>query len=314
MVGRIIILLGLVTTLLPGCGSSSDGTGSPLAPYLPSPGSSPVPDQPPSSDRPPVGSYPTTDEGGYFSVIQSRTLALDSGVTVLGFASDTSGFYMLEAVSLSGGITRWRVLSTGNDPGTGVASWTTDCDMLGDNTTRLGFAMDATYFYLPGAILSDPNHPQYLRRFLRSSCVEVSVLDTGQNLESSSEYSAGYSIANGQLYYEIDTLNSPELNSWGLLTGSFTSTPLSPSLAGVNMGYVYSLASTTSSGFWALTYSQMWKLDQNGNAIAWANLPDNGSYALDGAIAVVPIDSNTVVLAFVTSSQLTRYFIDVSQF
>ena len=317
MVGRIVIFVVLASILLSGCAGSSDssgGTGSPLAPYLPSPGSSSTPDQPPSSDEPPAGTYPTTDEGGYFSVIQSRTLSLDSGSTALGFASDSTGFYMLEQVALSGGIERWRVLSTANAPGTSVASWTTECDILGDNTTRLGFAMDATYFYLPGAIPSDPNNAQYLRRFLRSTCAETSPLDTGQNLEPNSEYSDVYSIANGQLYYSTYSSNSKALSKWSLSNGAFTSSPLSPSLAGVNMGYVYSIASAPSSGFWAITYSQLWKLDQNGNAIAWADLPDNGTYALDGAVAVVPIDSDTIVLAFVTSYQLTRYFIDVSQF
>jgi hypothetical protein len=319
---KLVTLVFLLFTILGplglcGCQDSSqnsssvNGEGSPLAPYLP--GSSTTPDVPPAEDAPPTGSYPTTNPFGYYLVSQVRSLALDSGATVLGFAADQTNFLMFEQVALTGGIDRWRVLSTASQPGTGVATWTIQCDILGDGTTRLGFAADSTYYYFPGAILSDPNHAQYLRRFLRSNCSEVSPLDTGHDLGTYSTNPFVYSVASGEFIFETYSSSQTNMNDWNLSNAIFSAQQFAPQLAGVNLGYADSV-SVASQSTWVISYSQIWKLDFSGNPLAWAALPESSPYAIAGASAIVPINSNTVVVVGISNNEITRYFLDVSNF
>ncbi len=300
-----------------GCAGSSaqDESNSPLAPYLPTATPTPGSDQGPATADVPVGSYPTTTAGGYFTIAQERTLAIESDVTVLGYAADPSHFLMLEQVNLSGGIQRWRVLATPSVPGTEVVTWTLLCDILGDNSGRLGFAVDATYYYLPGAIAGDLLHTQYLRRFRRADCSEVSPLDTGIELSSGDYNPFVYSVASNQLFFKVASSGPDEIHSWNLSTGALVGDLLTEKLAGISPAYAYAVFATPQ-WIWVLTYTAIWKLDLSGNPIAWGSLPSNSPQLSDlsNGAALVALDSNTLVFAVTAGQQVNRYFLDVSHF
>ena len=295
----------------PSSSASLDSTGAPLAGVLPTPTS--TPDQGPTdpgSQALPAGSYPTTNVGGYFTVSQTRSLALDSGGIYMGAASVGTQFYILERVS-SGGVTRLKILSTPDQPGTGVASWTVACNILADTSSQLGFTADAIYFYLPGSISSDLNHDQYLRRIRKSDCAEVSAYDVGQSLLSSG-YNYFFSVNAGLLYFASNQ-SALSLTSWNMANGLSSNQSVAASLGGVNLSYVESMYVDTNYT-WVLTYAYIWKFDHSGNPIAWGALPDDSNYYLEDARAVVSVDANTLVILTNGSGTMTRYFLDVSHF
>ena len=320
MVGPKFVLPVVLLVLASACNGGSGGgsissVGGPLAPYLPSSSPTPSPDLPPTNpgSNIPTGAYPTTSTGGYYSITQMRTLAIQSNETPMGFAVSGTNTFMFEEVNLTGGIVRWRILSTVSEPGTGVASWTIVCDLLGDGSSRVGFAADSTYFYLPGGIPTDPGHEQYLRRFSQSNCSEASPLDTGQNLASQSWIASLYSISSNVFYFGNTNPSPFTLFAWNMANAGASNTPMTGKLAGVSLPYVYSVY-VTPQATWALTFSSVWKINPAGTPIAWGELPENTSYALTGAQAVIALDSNTLVVITTSGTEVNRTFLDVSEF
>ena len=271
-----------------------------------------VSDTPPSdaASKPiPKDAYSTTTPGGYFSISQSRTLAISNDQRIAGFAEKNGNLLMFVVVSLGSNLSRWKILSTTNYPGSAVASWQVACDILSDGTARIGLAADDTYYYLPGTIASDQYHKQYLRRFRVSDCVEVSALDTGRELATGSDSNYVFSIAENQLFYKLDTNNPASIVAWNISRATVTSQVLNARLAGVVLDNPTAMY-VSGQFIWALKYSTIWKLDLAGNVIAWGNLP----YSLYDSDAVIPVDLNTVMLAQIYNASMTRTFIDVSRF
>lgn len=318
---------GLLLVAAGGCGGASSqltaadlaslatqGTGSSGPPLT----NSPIPDSPVSSAPLPSGAYPTTNPGGYYTVSSEHSLLLSAEETPLGFAISNGYFLLFESLTLSGGITRWRVLSTAAQPGTSVASWSVACDLLGDGSHRVGFAADSLYYYLPGSIASDPGNSQYVMRVSQSDCAVASSLDLGMSIQTepyvlyapASVYGDSFNLGSAGF-------SSLTLFSWSLASGS-QSQPglqlnLQPSLGGIGLEYPSSFA--FSPGFiWVMDRWNLWKFDPSGNAVAWAALPTPSDGSILNFSAVVAIDSNTLVLVEIVDQEITRYLIDVSHF
>lgn len=342
-------MMGVLLVALTGCvdvgqgtgtGGTDNGANSPLAPYLPQSAPSGKPNgtsngssggsgstsagtpsvvsgtdtMAPSGNPVPPDSYPATNANGYYSITQVRHLNLtDSSTTVLGFSVDQAGFFMLERVQLFGGIIRWKVLSTPSVPGTGGATWRLECDILGDNSTLLGFSTDSTYYYLSGGTARDISGNQYLRRFRRSDCSEVSALDVGHALSTWWSFHSIYTVVSGFFFFELDSGTRMDLYAWDMTKGTLISQPLSAALGGETLNNVRSVW-VTPQWIWVLTTYEIWKFDLSAHPIAWAALPRYTPYDLTYSTAVVAIDENTLVVVDVSNGQIYRYFLDVSQF
>ncbi len=308
----MIVLLSACAGINPNSSGSVQTAGGPVSKLAPVPSSGDGAGLDPGAL--PIGAYPSTNPGGYYSILQRRTLALDSSESMLGFAVIGDDFLMLKRVSLGGGIQRWKVLTTPTQPGTGVATWTVLCDWLGDGSSRLGFSVDASYYYLPGGIASDPYHEQYLRRFKRADCSEVAPLDTAQDLNPTSNLGILGSLSAGKFHI---ARNNPQnqvlLKSWSLTTGAWSSRVLTTQLGGTQLSYAYS-AFVGDDAIWVLAYSTLWRLDLQGNGGAWAALPGGSDLLLQGALAVVSIGGGQVVIITLSGGGLVRTFLDVSRF
>ena len=286
-------------------------TGSPVAALAPV-----TADQTPTgpgTQALPSGAYPSTHSGGYFQISQVRTLSLNTNETVLGYAVSGAQFLMFMQVTQGGGIQRWRILSTPTQPGTGIASWSVLCDLLGDGTSRMGFAVDPLYYYLPGGIPADPYHDQYLRRYRRSDCTEAAPLDVAQDFGSTSINPYLYSLASNTFRFALDLQNQLTLGSWDVSTGARATLTLTSQWAGSTLSYAYSVQ-VTQDCIWVLTYSALWKLDLQGHVLAWAALPGSSPYSLQGSKAVVPIDAGQVVVISAAYGGISRTYLDVSHF
>lgn len=323
-ISRITLSLVLLVLATAGCGGSSgqltaadlsasalDSAGGPTAG---NPGTaSPISDSPVSTAPLPSNAYPSTTPGGYYTVTSEHSLQISSEETPLGFGVANGNFLFFESLSLSGGITRWRVLSTPVQPGTTAASWSVACDLLGDGSRRTGFGADSLYFYLPGSIASDPYNTQYLMRISQSDCSMAPTLDIGTEIPGdNSDPDALTAVFGGQFLFGSENFSSLALSFWDLTSGALSSLTLDPTLGGVGLAYPSAFAFSPGI-IWVMDSTNLWKLDPSGNAVAWAALPSDALGEVMGLSAVVSVDSDTLVLISIMGQEITRYYLDVSQ-
>ncbi len=258
------------------------------------------------------GKYLTTS-GGSFSMAKVMSMGLASNRLIRGFDSDGENLYVLIRTDQGGGIIRWSLLRTELNGGT----WIEQCSFLDDGAYGGGLALTEAGFVTLGTSCGNCSPWGHWVRKLTSSCGSAgTVFLPGRTARTS--YSSG--SANGNLSYLGSNKYGFEEQYRGYYIFDASTLAYEPelkgaSLAGQSVSFEgYSVVQFRSEGGWAIG-SKLWKLNRNGQPLAWGALPTQ-TYPLIGQNVeyVSRVGANHLAVLTLSTGQFHVFVLDVRNF
>jgi hypothetical protein len=241
------------------------------------------------------------------------SMAISSNRVIRGLDSDGENLYVLVRTDQGGGIVRWNLMRTEVNGGT----WVEQCSFLDDANFGGGLALLESGFAtlgMPCWNCSPSAH--WVRKFTATCGSAGTVLLPGH--EARVSYASNR--ADGNLSYLGSNRYGFENRYRGYYIFDSQNLSFEPEMEGATLaGQSVSFKGSAvlqfrAEGGWAID-TRLWKLNRNGQAVAWGNLPTT-TYPLIGQNVeyVSRVGANHIAILTLSTGQFHVFVLDVRSF